>query len=72
MIDNMSQQNSPFHSSESSVLIPVWKTGERDEGKLVFFFIFFLLVVNLHQDGEAQHDETKMKEGGKRETDPGE
>lgn len=71
MIDNMSQQNSPFHSSGASVLIPVWKTGERDEGKLVFVFCFFLLVVISHQDGEAQHDETRMKEGGKRETDTG-
>ena len=43
MIDNMSQQNSPFHGSEASVLIPVWKTGERDEGKLVFLFFFYWL-----------------------------
>lgn len=70
MIDNMPQQNSPFWSFEAKVLIPVWKTGERETRGGSFFF-FFLLVVILHQDGKAQHEATRMREGGKHETDIG-
>lgn len=58
MIDNMPKQNSPFHSAEAKVLIPVWKTGERDKRKLLF-------LIRCHfASGQRGLTRCKKKQGG--------
>lgn len=64
MIDNMPQQNSPSQSSEAGVLIPVWKAGERDEGKHIFFNKLSLCIRTVRPD--------KNKGGRKHGADIGE
>lgn len=64
MIDNMPQQNSLFLSCKAFVLIPVWKTGERDRGGNLF-------IISCHfASGQrrAQDSTWKMQEAGKHET----
>lgn len=64
MIDNMPQQNSPSQSSEAGVLIPVWKAGERDEGKRILFNKLSLCIRTVRPD--------KNKGGRKHGADIGE